>query len=113
MFHWFVKLPDAAQATIIGALVGSAIAALVAIFTIMVKDYLIPVLAEKREASRTRRLTFKKYANPLIVCSIALLYRLKEVFSNRGQFLLADAPRNEFNRYKYVSTVYRLCALLG
>lgn len=113
MFRWFYNLPEVAQATIVAALIGATVAVTVAMITIAVKDYLFPILAEKRSATKLRRATFGKYGNPLIVSCIALLYRLKEILDNRGHFLQSTAPPNPFNEYKRVSTLYRLCNLLG
>ena len=103
-----MKIPDIA----IGAIIGALIAATVALLTILLKDYLIPILTERRTAKGRRKETFRRYASPIIIASKSLLFRIKEVF-RRGNFLLANAPKNDFNEYKFISTLYRLCALIG
>ncbi len=45
--------------------------------------------------------------------SESLAWRLREILSFNGAFLLPEAPMNGFFKYKFDSTVYRLCALLG
>lgn len=113
MFEWFSKLPDTAKASIVAAFVGAGIAAIIALMTIGLKDYILPLLTETRAAKKLRKYTFGKYGNPLIVSSVSLLYRLKEILDNRGYFLHPNAAKNPFNEYKRISTLYRLCALLG
>ncbi len=112
MFKWFNILPDAAKGAVFGALVGSSIAAVIGIITILTKDYLIPILTERRVSKNLSKRTFRKYANPLILSSISWLYRIREIFY-RGHFLLDTTPRNLFNQYKYISSLYRLCVLIG
>ncbi len=112
MQEWLKLFSDQPKATIFGAIIGALITLIVAIFTIFVKDYLIPLFTEKR-LQKTKRLdTFKGYANPLILSAISFLYRTKEIFDS-GDFLLSTTPKNIYNEYKYISTIYRLCVLLG
>lgn len=103
-----MKIPDIA----LGAIIGALIAALVSLLTIWLKDYLIPILNDKRSERKRRRETFKRYAGPIIFASSSLLYRIKEMF-RRGNFLLESAPKNDFNEYKFISTLYRFCSLIG
>lgn len=103
-----LKIPEIAIGTVVAAL----IAATVAILTILTKEFWFAILTEKRSAKIKRKQTFKKYSNPLILASIALLYRIKEIFY-RGYFLSDSAPKNFYNNYKYVSSIYRLLAVIG
>ncbi|KFF22919.1 hypothetical protein [Chryseobacterium sp. JM1] len=103
-----LKIPDAAIGAIIAAIIGAGIS----ILTILTKDFWFPILTEKRSSKAKRRQTFRKYANPLMMSSVALLYRIKEIFF-RGYFLLDVTPKNFYNNYKYVSSVYRILALIG
>lgn len=112
MLEWLNLLTDQSKATVIGAIIGALITVTVAIFTVFVKDYLIPLTAEKRTQRNKRKEAFKGYSNPLILSSISFLYRTKEIFDS-GDFLLATTPKNVYNEYKYISTLYRLCVLLG
>jgi hypothetical protein len=113
MFEWYSKLPDASKAALIGAFFGSSVTLIIAFTTILVKDYYIPVLAEKRAIKRLRKTAFKKYAHPIILCCSSFLFRLDEVLNQRAQYLLHSAPKTPFNDYKYISTVYRYCCLMG
>jgi hypothetical protein len=103
-----MNLPEAA----IGSVIAAAIAATITVITLLTKDYWFPILTEKRTVKTKRKSTFEKYANPIVLSSISLLYRMKEIF-HRGHFLSDSAPKNFYNDYKYTSTVYRLLVLMG
>jgi hypothetical protein len=103
-----LKIPE----TAIGALTAAAIGAVISVLTILTKDFWFPILTEKRSSKAKRKQTFRKYANPLMMSSVALLYRIKEIFY-RGYFLLDATPKNFYNNYKYASSIYRLLALMG
>lgn len=106
---WFDGLSENVKAAIIGAAIG----AIVALISILLKDWIFQLLSESRKSKKERGETFKKYANPIILSSVSLAFRIKEIFENRGYFLLDDTPKNSFNKYKYISTLYRICSLLG
>ncbi|MEO1257312.1 MAG: hypothetical protein AAFZ15_00895 [Bacteroidota bacterium] len=68
------------------------------------------------EAHKTKQAqmdTAKMYADPLLMETMSFVYRLKEIFENDARFLNRRAPQNEFVQYKFRSTLYRLCAILG
>lgn len=111
--EWFIELPETARGTIIGVVIGSMFTSLVAVITIFFKDYFIPVLTEKRARSTQKVKTFNQYSNPLIQDGLSYLFRLNEIIFSASQFLLSSTPKNEYNNYKYISTVYRLCVVLG
>lgn len=106
---WFNELSDTIQAVIIG----SAISAILTIITFIIKDYLIPLFHYKRKNKQARIDTLKRYLIPLIQSTESLCWRLREIFDNRAAYLLEHSPKNKFNSYKYLSTLYRLCAVLG
>jgi hypothetical protein len=106
---WFNELTDKIQAVIIG----SSVSAVLTLLTFLVKDYLIPIFHEKRKTKQVKIDTIKKYLIPLIQSTESLCWRLREIFDNRAAYLLEHSPKNRFNSYKYISTLYRLCALLG
>lgn len=109
MIEWFSNLSETVKAATIGATIG----AIVALLSILFKDWIFQLLSENRKSKKDRNDTFKKYANPIILSSVSLAFRIKEIFENRGYFLLDSAPKNTFNKYKYISTLYRICSLLG
>jgi hypothetical protein len=111
--RWFDGLNGQAQGAIIGVLIGSVFTIVIAILTILFKDYLIPILTEKRTQSNLKLRTFKEYSNPLIQAVLSYLFRINEIIYGSSQFLLSSTPKNEYNKYKYISTVYRLCVVLG
>jgi hypothetical protein len=94
---------------IVAALIGAGVASI----SILLKDYLLDIIKEKRQTKQTKDQTFKLYANPIIRASESLCWRLKEIFEQRGAFLLEKNPKNEFFTYKYLSTVYRLSVLIS
>ncbi|MCY1634402.1 hypothetical protein [Marinifilum sp. D737] len=92
------------QATIIS----SALSAIIALTVVFInKQY------EKGKQKKEKYDAFKKYANPIISASEQLAWRLKEILEFQGAYLLPNAPPNVFFKYKFDSTVYRLCSLLG
>ncbi|MBD3192581.1 MAG: hypothetical protein GF308_18215 [Candidatus Heimdallarchaeota archaeon] len=94
-------------------LLSALIGALVAVISIFIKDHLIVKASEKRKNKQSKLITFKLYANPIIRATETLCWRLKEIFEQRGAFLLEGNPRNTFFQYKYISTIYRLSVLIG
>ena len=100
----FLNNLTAAQATFIS----SIISALIALTVVFVNKYF-----ENKKIKREKYDTLKKYANPIIFASEQLSWRLKEILEFNGVYLLPNAPMNGFFKYKFNSTVYRLCAVLG
>jgi len=92
------------------SIAGTLVVTVIAIF---LRDFVLTIFTEKRESSRNKLETFKIYANPIIRAADSLCWRLREIFLQRGAFLLESNGRSEFFQYKYVSTVYRLTVLLG
>lgn len=68
---------------------------------------------KRKEKEKEEYDAYKKYSKPLILVSESLAYRLREILGFNASFLLPNAPMNGFFKYKFDSTVYRLCALLG
>ena len=72
---------------------------------------------EKRKADREKKDQhldiFRMYGYPLIIAAESLVNRLHEMFETKPRFLRKDAPDIEFYQYNYISTLYRLCAVLG
>jgi len=93
-----------AQATIIS----SILSALIALTVVLIDKYF-----ENRKSNKEKYDAVKKYANPIILAAEQLAWRLKEILEFNGAFLLPNAPMNGFFKYKFDSTVYRLCSLLG
>lgn len=92
------------QATLLAAI----LSALIAISVIFINKFF-----EKKQQRKEKSDTIKKYANPLILSLEQLAWRLKEILEFKGVYLLPNAPDNGFFKYKFESTVYRLCAVLG
>lgn len=100
----FIKNLTSEQVTIIS----SVLSAIIALAVVFINKYF-----ENRKQKKEKYDAVKKYANPIISASEQLAWRLKEILEFNGTYLLPDAPSNGFFKYKFDSTVYRLCALLG
>ena len=92
------------QATLLAAI----LSALIAIAVIFNNKFF-----ERKAKQKEKSDTIKKYANPLIFSLEQLAWRLKEILEFKGVYLLPNAPENGFFKYKFESTTYRLCAVLG
>jgi hypothetical protein len=105
--HWFNNLSPHAQAALIAALVTLA--------GILIKDIAIAFWQERKKSDKELLAVFQRYADPLSSAATSLLWRLHEVFSKegRGAYLQGDAPPNPYNRYKKISTLYRLACLIA
>lgn len=89
-------------------LLASILSALIAISVVFINKFY-----EKTQKRKEKSDTIKKYSNPLILSLEQLAWRLKEILEFKGVYLLPDAPKNGFFKYKFESTVYRLSAVLG
>jgi len=99
----------AVQAAIIVAIVTLVTVILGLIF----KDYFIPGWVESRSRKRKGQELLHQYRVNLFNSCETLLSRLGEIYRVRSHYLWAEAPQNEFYNYKYKSSVFRLCVLLG
>lgn len=109
MIDWFGKLDVKIQA----ALIGASVSAVITLLSFGIKDYLIPLIHDKRKKRDDNTKALKVYSAPLMTSTESLCWRFKEIFQNRGGYLLDHSPNNKFNTYKFRSTVYRLCSVLG
>jgi hypothetical protein len=83
------------------------------IFAIFIRDFVLEIVKENRSRKQSQLTTFKHYANPVIKSCESLSWRLKEILDQRGAVLLDRNAKNEFFRYKYISTLYRICTVIG
>jgi hypothetical protein len=109
------------------AAVGAAITTAGNLLATILKEYFFARSLEAWRTQRALRAAFKKYRDPLILSFIELLNRLEEIlYSSPVDFLdktllrhnpphMAENSANDlyYQKYKLVSTVYRLCACLG
>jgi hypothetical protein len=115
-------LPQAPQvATQAVSLETAAIAAAGALVGVILKDLIFKLIDEHRAKRETLRAVYARYAEPLSLATVSLLWRLHEALEQpgRGRFLkLVGIPPttnkySTFGAYKKLSTLYRLAALLG
>lgn len=102
---WFTTLPVQVQAAVI--------AAAVTLVGILARDVVFRFLQESRETRKSELEIFRRYADPLASAASSVLWRLNEIFSQRGRGDYLTSPVTEFEQYKRISTSYRLAALLG
>ncbi len=98
---------------ILSVLIGIVGTLVVTGISIFVKDFILEILKENRLNKQSQLSTFKHYANPVIKSSESLCWRLKEILDQKGAVLLDSKSKNEFFRYKYISTLFRVCAVIG
>lgn len=101
------------EAAVQAAIIVSGVTLLTVILGLIFKDFLIPGWVESRSKKRTGRQLLHQYRVNLFRSSEAVLLRLGEIYRVRSHYLWLGTPKNEFYNYKYRSSVYRLCALLG
>lgn len=93
---------------LINVLISAFIGAISALLVVYIQNR-TEIKKERKEEYNA----YKKYSKPIMFASESLAWRLREILSFNGAFLLPDAPMNGFFKYKFDSTVYRLSALLG
>ncbi len=93
---------------LLNTIVSAGIGAVVALLTLYVEGR-----RRKKDRKRTEYNIYKSYSKPIIAAAESLAWRLREVLMFNGAYLLPDAPMNGFFKYKFDSTVYRLCFLIG
>ncbi|NDI98593.1 hypothetical protein GWA97_05860 [Flavobacterium sp. LaA7.5] len=86
----------------------SLLSALISLTVLFIGKYI-----EYRKRRSDKNDIIKVYANPLILSSELLAWRIKEILSANGLYLMPEASKNKFFTYKFDSTIYRLSSLLG
>jgi len=109
MWNYLRSLPTSIQGFVVGVFISFVTNALIS----LLKDFTLPIYFDWRKNRKQKIDVFKNYKNPLTSSALSLCFRLSEIFSGRGNFLLASSPKNTFNNYQYLSTIYRLCSLIG
>lgn len=95
---------------LVAALIGAGAALAVS----AIKDIATPILMGLRQRRRAVDQSLERYAVPLADSAASVFFRLREILeSGRYQFLMSNSAPTDFHRYKYESTVYRICALFG
>lgn len=107
MIKWFNNLDVTLQAAII--------ASIVALLGMFFKEVVIKFFFVIRDKGKHAEDVFRKYAEPIAKSAESLFWRLNEVFNfpGRAHFLKKDDIKTTFEEYKFISTIYRLSALLG
>lgn len=107
MFSLISNLDVKMQVALIG--VGSAL------LTIIVKDVGLHFWKEARADKKTAFEVYRNYSDPLLSASVSLFWRLRETLieSGRGDYLRESGGKDDFDRYKFESTLFRLAVLIG
>lgn len=94
--------------TLLNAITSALIGAITAVITLYVQGR-----RKRKERQREEYDTYKKYSKPIMLAAETLAWRLLEVLTFKGAYLLPDAPMNGFFKYKFDSTIYRLGSLIA
>jgi hypothetical protein len=79
------------------------------LIVVLINNYI-----KRKKSSKRKYNVFKNYANPIVLSSELLVWRLIEILECRAFFLNHRAKEsNQYYKYKFESTVYRLNSLLG
>ncbi|WP_125184497.1 hypothetical protein [Hyphobacterium indicum] len=91
------------------------ITALTALVLFVLKDIILSGFKNWRSDRKTAAEIYRIYASPIAVASVSLFWRLNEIFdqSSRSHYLTEELRVSDFDRYKYLSTIYRFGRLLG
>jgi hypothetical protein len=96
--------------TILAALIGAA----VGVVTLIAKDFVLPLLQEKRTKISGQREILRLYMAPLSAAGEKLVWRFKEIFiDSRHHFLKSSTMPLVYNEYKRRSTLFRIATILG
>jgi len=101
------------EASVQAALIVAVTTITTVIIGFIFKDYLIPGWIEKRTKRRGGEALFQLYKVNLFRAANSINNRLHEIYRTRSHYLWSSAPLNTFYDYKYKSSIYRLCVLLG
>ena len=102
---WFNSLPVQVQAAIIAATFTLA--------GILFRDVVLKAIEARKQHRKNEMEVYRRYADPLASAASSLLWRLNEIFHQKGRESYLIAPATEFERYKKTSSVYRIASLLG
>jgi hypothetical protein len=80
----------------------------------LLKDVVIQRWNERRSDQRLREQIEQSYFAPLSASAEKLIWRMSEILMDqRPHFLMLKTNPKDYNRYKRLSTLYRIAALLG
>ncbi len=81
---------------------------------VVLKDLIAPYYQDLKKRRHDDRNTLELYARPLAASAEPLFFRLREILlDKRSEFLLHPPAGTSFSTYKFISTIYRLAALIA
>ncbi|QNI32059.1 hypothetical protein H7849_24130 [Alloacidobacterium dinghuense] len=103
------------------AVAAAVITSILTIGGIVLKDYLLKLLEERRSEEKAQSAIYERYSHPLVSSAVSLMNRLHEILyqQHRPVYLLGEglstgsSPGSIYRSYKKLSTIYRLAAMLG
>jgi len=113
--------------TLILAIAGAVVTTLGSLLAIFIKEYLLAKYFDDRRDRKTLDKIYKKYKDPILLSVIELSSRVSEILQHYPTVYLNQSALNSkmtafkkntiddehFRKYKFVSTLYRLCSFLG
>jgi hypothetical protein len=95
------------------AVQAALIAAAVTVAGFLLRDLIFKRLESRREAKHSARRVYRSYSDPLTAAAVSLYWRLDEIVGGtRTSDYLVEA-NTDYERYKFLSTCYRLAAFIG
>ena len=101
------------EAPVQAALIIGTITLLTVILGFIFKDFLIPNWLARQNKRKTGKELFARYKPSLLKAAFSFNNRIYEIYRTRSHYLWNNTSLNAFYDYKYKSSVYRLCVLLG
>ncbi len=91
----------------------SSLTGLVAAVVALVGRWLIVIVTERRRERHDSLAVCRSYADPISRAAKRLFWRLREMtVADRATSYFSE-PRTNFEEYKYNSTLYRICEMVG
>lgn len=92
----------------------AVIATLVAVIIFVLRDVALPYISRIREKSDIKIGIYEQYSMSIAFSAVSLFYRLREIIiDGRSSFLINSERGTRFSDYKFSSTIYRICCVLG
>jgi hypothetical protein len=89
------------------------IAAAVTVGGFFVRDVGLKTIERRRERAQTADQVYRSYADPLTRSAESLYWRLDEIYGGRRSSDYLFSATTEYERYKLLSTSYRIASFLG
>jgi hypothetical protein len=103
-------------------IVAALITAAFTLLAILLKDFLLRWISDRRSDRKAETAIYERYSNPLVKSAVSLLHRLNEILfkehrpiylQKRSSFETDEGLHGSYLYYKRLSTAYRIAVILG